>query len=80
MTDKVTVDGCPCGGQHRLGAEIYAEYQRVVKDKPPTLRIQAGGDCWLVPRLYIALHGIKAADVPQLAARYDWALAGSGAD
>ena len=27
---------------------------------------------WMVPRWYIALHGIKASDVPLLAVRYSW--------
>jgi hypothetical protein len=31
-----------------------------------------GGGSWRVPRLFIACHGLKATDLPQLAAVYGW--------
>jgi hypothetical protein len=67
----VTGLDCPCGEVHELSAAIRAAYANVTAGLPVTVRVRIGdGRCWRVPRIYIAAHGLKAGDLPALAARY----------
>jgi hypothetical protein len=50
----------------------WAAFQRVTRGLPETVEVEVSGRKWLVPRLYMALHGIIAAQLPQLAERYGW--------
>ena len=61
---------CPCGEVHELPAPVRA----VTAGLSPLVRVfvpDAG--CWLVPRIYIAVHGLKAGELPDLAERYGFA-------
>lgn len=65
---------CACGqALHYTDASLQAAVQRFIEDLGPTVRVRTPDGAWLVPRHYIALHGIAAKDLPQLAARYGWA-------
>lgn len=61
---------CPCGQGCELSAGARRGYEEVTRGLPETVAIVAGGRSWLVPRLYIAVHGLPGADLPELAARY----------
>jgi hypothetical protein len=61
---------CPCGEAHELSAEWRGAYQKVTAGLPATVRVEAPGGAWLVPRIFIAVHGLKADELPGLAERY----------
>jgi hypothetical protein len=77
MDDTVPVSGCPCGNTHAMRADLQEAFRRTTAGLPPEVKVQAppGAGVWLVPRLYIACHGLKAADLPALAAAYGFARA-----
>jgi hypothetical protein len=64
---------CACGRPLH-----YANYKtRVLLDKMiaqygPTVAVTTSAGTWMVPRHYIALHGLRAVEVERLAARYGW--------
>jgi hypothetical protein len=64
---------CPCGEVHELSATVRAAYEGVTAGLPPEVAVVVEGGGWLVPRIYIAVHGLKADDLPELAGRYGWA-------
>ena len=66
---------CPCGEVHELSATVRAAYERVTAGLPPEVPVVVEGRGWLVPRIYIAVHGLKADELPELAERYGFALA-----
>jgi hypothetical protein len=64
---------CPCGEAHELGAAVRVAYEHVTAGLPSTVPISVGRRTWRVPRIYIAVHGLKAGDLPELARRYGFA-------
>jgi hypothetical protein len=66
------VDGCCCGERHLMTAGVLAAFERTTAGLDLLVTVSAPGGSWRVPRLYIACHGLKAADVPQLAAVHGW--------
>lgn len=66
MRDK-TVDMCPCGQPlHYSSTENQAAVERLIAELGDRIRVSVGGRTWLVPRHYIALHGLKARELPTL--------------
>jgi hypothetical protein len=53
-----------------MTAQIQVAYDNIAGGLPATVIISVNGRSWLVPRVYIAAHGLPAADLPELAARY----------
>jgi hypothetical protein len=72
----VMIKDCCCGVDHRMKRSAWDKYRQVVKGKLPTVPVGTGIACWRIPRIYIACHGIKAAEVPLLAERYGWEAVG----
>ncbi|HMH89938.1 MAG TPA: hypothetical protein VK586_02510 [Streptosporangiaceae bacterium] len=66
------IAGCPCGQVHHLGQDRLAVLHGATGGLPPGIRVQTPAGAWVVPRLYIAMHGLAATDVPALAAKYGW--------
>lgn len=66
------IAACPCGEVHELSAAVRAEYERVTAGLPADVPVEVEGRAWLVPRIYIAVHGLKADELPELAGRYGW--------
>lgn len=64
------VAACPCGTAHPMTPEIREAYENIAQGLPDTVRIVTGGRARLVPRVYIAAHGLNAADLPALAEQY----------
>lgn len=65
---------CPCGEVHELSASVRAAYESVTAGLPPLMRVFVPDvGCWLVPRIYIAVHGLKAGELAALAERYGFA-------
>jgi hypothetical protein len=65
------VTACPCGVAHELSAAVRAAYEAVTAGLAPAVPVEVkGAGKWLVPRIFIAVHGLRAADLPELAARY----------
>jgi hypothetical protein len=61
---------CPCGTPHELGPAAATAFQSVTAGLPSTVTVQTPDGRFAVPRIFIACHGLKAADLPALAARY----------
>lgn len=66
---------CPCGQVHELSAATRVAYENITRGLPETMVISVDGRAWLVPRIFIAVHGLKADELPELAARYEFAEA-----
>jgi hypothetical protein len=66
---------CPCGQVHELSAAVRASYENVTAGLPPAVPVTVGRRTWQVPRIYIAVHGLKAGELPELAERYGFAEA-----
>jgi hypothetical protein len=61
-------DLCACGRPlHYTDPAREAYVRRLVADLGPDLRVTIGERSWLVQRHFIALHGLKAWQVPTLA-------------
>lgn len=62
---------CACGKPlHYVNQELKGIIAAYCRDLGPTVRIQTRKGVWHVPRHYIALHGLKAAELPALAKQY----------
>lgn len=73
---SVSDELCSCGRPlHYTSPTIEAVMRDYVRDLGPTIPVEVVEGTFLVPRHYVALHGIKAEDVAQLAAHYGWAEA-----
>lgn len=58
---------CHCGRPlHYSDPTARRLVERLVADLGPDMEVVAGGRTWLVPRHYIALHGLRAAEIPEL--------------
>lgn len=70
--------GCPCGDAHELSGEVAAAYEDITAGLPDTVAVSVSrAGAWLVPRVYIAAHGLEAGELPGLAERYGFAEAGA---
>lgn len=58
---------CACGQPlHYSDPKTQAMVQEMVDTFGPLIRVSVGGRTWKVPRHYIALHGLRAQDLPDL--------------
>jgi len=73
MSESV-VEMCHCGKPlHYTDSAIEAMVRFLIGIHGPTVRVQlVSGESYAVPRHYIALHGLKGAELADLATRYDW--------
>jgi len=65
---------CACGRAllHYSDPTTQALVEQLVQACGPTVTITTPRGAWRVPRHYIALHGLRAADLPQLAVEHGW--------
>lgn len=64
------LDECPCGKTHPQLAALITKFAREIK-------VTVGTETWLVPRIYIAAHGLKRNEIPTLAEHYRWKKVGN---
>lgn len=58
---------CACGQPlHYSDPNAEAAVQRLVDTLGESVRIETPEGTWLVPRHYIALHGLRAEELPRL--------------
>ena len=58
---------CHCGRPlHYSDPEIQRDVEALIALLGECVTVQVGGRKWLVPRHYIALHGLKAVDIATL--------------
>jgi hypothetical protein len=58
---------CPCGEPlHYHSPEVREAVDYMVEKFGPTVIVQVGERRWRVNKHYIALHGLKGADLPTL--------------
>ena len=60
---------CPCGEIHELSAQTRAAYEDITAGLPPEVLIVVNGRGWHVPRILLAVHGVKGGELPALAER-----------
>ena len=65
---------CPCGEPlHYRRPESQAKVEDLIAKLGSNVEIRLpSGKGWMVPRHYIALHGVRATALPTLASRYGW--------
>jgi hypothetical protein len=63
---------CCCGNQHYFSPVTVAYMARVLADKGPLQTVTTTHGSWLVPRVYIAAHGLKETNVSELAETFGW--------
>jgi len=64
---------CSCGEPlHYTDPTIQSQVQEMVDRLGATTRVTTPGGSWQVPRHYIALHGLIAAAIPELAESCGW--------
>jgi len=68
---------CPCGDPHldKPAARLVLEGElATLPETMPVKLVDVGGvsGMWAVPRAWIAFHGLKGPEVPELAKRYGW--------
>lgn len=66
---------CGCGERlHYTNPLAEASVRRLVAERGPTVLVQVDGTdiAYWVPRHFVALHGLKAQDLPYLADLYSW--------
>jgi hypothetical protein len=60
-------EACACGQPLHYGSPVIERAMRAqVTRLGPTIRVTAGERTWEVPRHFIALHGIRGDQLPQL--------------
>ena len=60
---------CGCGRPlHYSNQAIRALVQELVAELGPDVTVTTPAGTWLVPRHYLALHGLAAGELPRLAA------------
>lgn len=60
---------CPCGQPLHYGSDTARHIvENYIAKVGATVAISTPEGTWRVPRHYVALHGIKADDLPELAA------------
>jgi hypothetical protein len=58
---------CACGRPlHYTDPDIQAAVQQLIDRKGEMVQVRVGDRCWLVQRHHIALHGLKARELPNL--------------
>ncbi len=66
MTDEL----CWCGKPlHYSSEQVRAMVEKFVRELGPTIPVSCGDKTYLVPRHFIALHGLKAQELPLLGFR-----------
>jgi hypothetical protein len=51
---------------HYSDPKVQKIVERLIANNGPDVRVQVGNRAWMVQRHYIALHGIKARELPSL--------------
>lgn len=54
---------CPCGKQHTMRDEAWAMATRLIEATGEDAVIHIDGRMWIVPKWYIANHGLRAQDL-----------------
>ena len=58
---------CACGRPlHYTDQRTRAMVERLIATNGENVRVVVGRRAWLVPRHYVALHGLQASDLPKL--------------
>ena len=76
MTDsrRSYAERCDCGEPlHYSNPDSQRIVEELIRLKGSHLKVEVLGlGTWFVPRHYIALHGLRAVDLPRLAKLYKW--------
>lgn len=69
----MTPELCPCGEPlHYKEPKIQRMVERMIGAYGANISVQVGSRAYMVPRHWIALHGLKPREVPILADKYGW--------
>jgi hypothetical protein len=62
---------CVCGDDH-TGSFHWPVIKDIVNEYGETVSITLAGCTYTVPRVWIAMHGLKASELSDLAKKYGW--------
>lgn len=71
-------DVCDCGKTlqlHYRNPRTFKAVEAMVAKFGATVKITSPAGSWMVPRHYVATHGLRGSALPELAAKYGWATA-----
>lgn len=59
---------CHCGKTHKIDTKKpgWAAFIKFIDDYPPNIPVTIGDGTWIVPRMYIAIHGLKGKELSLL--------------
>jgi hypothetical protein len=64
---------CPCGESHTFSDPKVMDWVwEVINENGWEIRVATPDGTWLVPRIWIAAHGLKSSELPVLAEKYGW--------
>jgi len=64
---------CPCGEKHDETSSGWQATRKLIEGLGPHVVVTVAGlGSWQVSRMYIAMHGLQAQDLPALAEKYGW--------
>lgn len=67
MSDQQQEELCHCGRSLHYTDEVVEGFTKdLIKTLGPTVKVNVGNRTWEVERHYIALHGVRAAELPDL--------------
>ena len=62
---------CCCGDSHTDDPR-WPTIERFVADQGEFVQVTTPSGSWWIPRAFIALHGLKAEEIPALVDKYGW--------
>lgn len=69
----MTTELCPCGQPlHYPNPKAQRMVERMIGAHGVTILVQVQSRGYMVPRHWIALHGLKVREIPILAKKYGW--------
>ena len=64
---------CPCGCAQRPSTEQLATFlTEWIEELGPTMTVANKDGAWNVPRTWLMYHGLKSAELADLAKRFGW--------
>ena len=70
---------CPCGGDHSEHP-LWLNVVSLIERHGETITVETRNTRTLVPRIWIAFHGLRSSELGALADRYGWSEAPSKAE
>lgn len=73
------VHECDCGDVHEFAHAVRGDFERAIRKHGPLIEVNMcnnGSPAYLIPRIWIAAHGLQAVELGYLAVKYGWQRVG----